>query len=424
MRRMSPLARARSLRGFSATLAMAVALAGGAVVGTIATGTAATAQQVEVKASRGFARVYQPLADIANSEAGDFASARAQLPAVIAAAETADDRYLAGSVTYVLGRKLSEPALERQGMELMLSSGKASPAATAEINYFLGRWAFEAKEWAKARGHLQAAHAGGYVDGNPEGLIAETYFQGGEPEGGLAYLEGLIRQLNASGQQAPEAWLRRGLKVAVDARNVAQAEKWSAMLIGHSPTAENWLAGFQVVEILHSLDPQARLDLLRLMALTDSLGERRNFVSYIEAADPRIMATEVSRVLDAGMRAGVFSATDEYYAEVKRMVDERAPGEAKEAADYAAEARRANTGRPAQNAAELFLAMQSFGQAEEMFALALEKGGVDRDAVLTRLGMAQAQQGKLAEARATFGQVSGARSAVARLWTTYVESRA
>jgi tetratricopeptide (TPR) repeat protein len=424
MRRMSPLVRATSMRGFGAALAMAVALAGGAALGTAATSTAAMAQQPEVKASRGFARVYQPLADIANSDAGDFAAAKAQLPGAIAAAETADDRYLAGSLTFVLGNKLQEVALQRQGLELMLASGKATPAAAAEINYFLGDWAFEAKDWAKARGHLQAAVAGGYQGANLEGLMAESYFQGGQADQGLAYLESVIDQRSGAGQEVPEGWIRRGLMVAYEARNVEQAGKWSAMLVGRNPTAENWLQTLQVVDALHTLDSQARLDLLRLMALTNSLGDRRNFVNYIEAADPRIMATEVGRVLDAGVRAGVFSSSDQFYADVKRVVDERAPGERADAASYAREARSASSGRPAQNAGELFLALQSFAEAEEMFALALEKGGIDRDAVLTRLGMAQVQQGKLNEARATFGQVSGNRTAVARMWAAYAESRA
>jgi hypothetical protein len=59
-----------------------------------------------------------------------------------------------------------------------------------------------------------------------------------------------------------------------------------------------------------------------------------------------------------------------------------------------------------------------------MFQLALEKGGVDRDRVLTRLGIAQANQGKGDAAKATLAQVSGARAPVARMWSAYVDSRA
>ncbi|MBC7158750.1 MAG: hypothetical protein H5U21_01715, partial [Porphyrobacter sp.] len=60
----------------------------------------------------------------------------------------------------------------------------------------------------------------------------------------------------------------------------------------------------------------------------------------------------------------------------------------------------------------------------QMFALALEKGGVDRDRNLTRLGIAQAKQGKMAEAKASFEQVSGVRAPVARMWALYADTKA
>ena len=96
-----------------------------------------------------------------------------------------------------------------------------------------------------------------------------------------------------------------------------------------------------------------------------------------------------------------------------------------EAPALAAEARTAaGTGRDALNAGDVFLSLGSYAEAEEMFALGLEKGGADRDRLLTRLGIAQVHQGKYAEARETFGQVAGERTAVARMWTAYIESRA
>ena len=46
-----------------------------------------------------------------------------------------------------------------------------------------------------------------------------------------------------------------------------------------------------------------------------------------------------------------------------------------------------------------------------------------RPGQLTRLGIAQVHQAKYDEAQATFGQVSGARTAVARMWSAYAETR-
>jgi hypothetical protein len=425
MLRMPLTPRGKNRAGIGTTLALALTLASGAVVGTVAlTGPAYAQEQPAIKPSRDFGQVYQPLATIANDAAGDFASARSQLPALVAAVENEDDRYLAGHLHFALGLKLKDQALQKQGMELMLASRKAPPAAVAEMNYFLGEWAYDAQDWARARQYFQAARAAGYTEGNAEGLTAASYFKEGQLQQGLAYLESLIEQRRAAGQQAPEVWLLRGLAVSYEARDAAQAGKWSALLAAEYPTAENWRRAWLVVDQLQSPDPKANLDLLRLMALTNSLTDRASFARYLEAVDPRIMATEAGRVLAAARTAGAFTEADPDYARIKAIVDERAPGEPAEAAGYAREAAAASNARPAENAGDLYLALEDFVKAEAMFQLALTKSGVDRDAVLTRLGIAQAQQGKYAEAKATFAQVSGTRASIAQLWTAYVDSKA
>jgi len=418
----SPLTmRGKGRAGIGSAVALALALAGGVAAAPV---MAQAQEQPNYTPSRGFNRVYQPVAAIANAETGDFAAARAQLAGVQAAVENADDRFLAGNVTYVLGLKLNDQPLQQQGMELMLASGKATAAAAAEMNYFLGEWAYEAQNWARARQYLQAARSAGYTDGNADGLIAESYFREGQVAQGLSYLDGLIGQLVAAGQPAPEAWLRRGQAVAVQAGDAAEAANWSARLAAAYPTAENWRRAMTVVEQMQTPDPGAYLDLLRLMTLTNALNDRERFARYLDAIDPRIMATEAGRVLAAARTAGALSESDPDYARIKAIVDERAPGEPADAANYAAEAASAANARPAVNAADLYLALEDFAKAEEMFQLALTKSGVDRDAVLTRLGMAQVRQGKYAEAKASFAQVSGTRAAVARLWSAYVDSTA
>ena len=42
---------------------------------------------------------------------------------------------------------------------------------------------------------------------------------------------------------------------------------------------------------------------------------------------------------------------------------------------------------------------------------------------LTRLGIAQFDQGKYAEAKASFDKVEGARQAIANLWTVYAQQK-
>ena len=300
----------------------------------------------------------------------------------------------------------------------------SSPQASAEINYQLGEWAYDAKQWARARQYLEAARAGGYTQGNTDGLTVESYFQEGQVQQGLTYLEGLIARSRTAGQQPPEAWLRRGQSATYQAKDAAQAVKWSALLVSEYPTAENWRRAWLIVEELHAPDAKAKLDLFRLMALTNALNDRANFGRYLDALDPRINATEAGRVLAAARTAGAMTEADPAYAEIKAVVDARAPGEPAEAAGYAREAAASANARPAEHAGDLYLALEDFAKAEEMFKLALTKSGVDRDAVLTRLGISQARQGKNAEAKATLAQVSGARAPIAQLWSAYVDSKA
>lgn len=422
MLRMSRPARGRTRAGIGSALALVLAVAGSALAAPAA--AQAPAAQADYKPSRNFGKVYQPIAAIANDAAGDFAAGRAQLPALVAAIENQDDRYLAGNVHYMLGVKLQDRGLQQQGMELMLASGKASAAANAEMNYFLGEWAYDAQQWARARQYLEAARAGGYTQGNVQGLTAESYFKEGQVQQGLVYLEGLVEQSRAAGQKPPEAWLRRGQSVTYGAKDAAQAAKWSALLVSEYPNVENWRRAWLIVEELHSPDAKAKLDLFRLMALTNALNDRANFGRYLDALDPRINATEAGRVLAAARTAGALTESDPVYAEIKAVVDERAPGEPAEAAGYAREAAGSANARPAENAGDLYLALEDFAKAEEMFKLALTKAGVDRDAVLTRLGIAQARQGKNAEAKATLAQVTGTRAPIAQLWTAYVDSKA
>jgi tetratricopeptide (TPR) repeat protein len=314
--------------------------------------------------------------------------------------------------------------LQQQGMEMMLASGKASAEAVAEMNYFLGEWAYDAQQWARARQYFEAARGAGYTGGNSEGLTAESYFKERQFEQGLTYLEGVIAQRSAAGQQPPEAWLKRAQGVSYGERNTALANKWSASLVAEYPTVENWRRAWVVVDELNDPDPKAKLDLFRLMALTNAMTERGEFAGYLDLLDPRIMASEAGRVLAAAKSVGAITDADPDFAPIKTVVDQRASAEVGEAAGYAREASGAATGRPAENAGDLYLGLEDFAKAEEMFQLALTKGGIDRDTVLTRLGIAQARQGKNAEAKATFAQVSGARAGIAQLWSAYIDSKA
>ncbi len=419
MLRMTRNARRKTRGGLGSALALALALAGGSVIGTAVTGTPAMAQNSEA-----FAEAYQPVADIVNAEGGDYAGAKARIPAVVAAIETPDDRYAAGNLTLILGNRLTDPVLQRQGLEMMIASGKVLPTDLGQRQFDLGRLAYTAKDYTAARTAFQAAIAAGFTGGSPEPLIAESYFGEGQAEQGLTYLKGLVERTVAAGQPVPDSWLVRGLAVAYKAELVGPTVEFATMLVQHGQSDQRWLQALQVVHAYNTGDPQAELDLLRLMALTNSLTERTEYVTYIEAADPRIMANEVDRVLGAAVAKGVISTGDEYYKDVKALVDQRAAQDRADAPGLGTKARGSTAAKDAINAGDVFLSLGSYAEAEEMYKLALDRAGADRGLLLTRIGIAQVHQSKFADAKATFDQISGPRTSIARMWSAYAASRA
>ena len=148
--------RNKSIRGTVAGFALAIALAGGVSMGSAAvTSEAAQAQDN----SRGFVEAYQPVAAMVQGETPDAAGARAAIPTMVAAIETPADRNVAGNLILNIGNQLSEPALQRQGLEMMLESGLVAPEQVGQFNWFVGSLAFNAGDYAAARNALQAAVA-------------------------------------------------------------------------------------------------------------------------------------------------------------------------------------------------------------------------------------------------------------------------
>ena len=407
--------RTKFSRGLASRFAMALALAGGAIMGSAAIAPAAFAQEN----SRGFVAAYTPVAALTTAATPDWAGARAQFETLVAAIENEDDRNIAGNLALQIGSGLSDPVFQRRGLEMMLQSGKVAPAQLGQFNYFVGSLAFQAGDFAAARTALQASIDAGYTENDPRPLIMQSYFEQDQIPAALDYMEMLI----SSGATLDENMFLVGLQKTYSANLAAESLRASTMLVTAYPTSENWKKSLQVMNELAELDEQAQLDLLRLMRTTGAMSQRQEYVRYIENADPRIMANEVLEVLAEGVAAGHFSTNDgdNYYPEVKAIADTRAPADRSEIETTVREG-QSGTALDASVAGDVLYSLKDFARAETMYQLALEKGG-DRDTALTRVGMAQVMQGKYAEAIATLGPVDGARQPVASLWSTWAKEK-
>lgn len=428
----SQYSRVRSSRLLSrGALALALALALGTAGGGSMLSAPAMAKDAAPELSAGFRAIAAPLqkeleeAKKKQGDAATVAAVKAKVEAGLAAAQTPDDKFFAGNFAIQGSMLDNDTALQRRGLESVIGSGKLPAADVGKYNYYLGANAYSAKDFATARKAFGAAVAAGFRENDVEALLAESYFTENQAAQGLDVLMKSIEARTAAGTAAPEAWYRRGLGVAYNAKLLDQAGRYSNALVAAYPSTQNWSGAISVVRTVGNFQPQEMLDLLRLMARTKSFSEGSEYLDYAQVADARRLPGEVVKILDQGIAAGKIKAADNFVSESKGIANSRIASDKASLPGLERDARGASANATlAMAAGDAFLSYENPVTAEAMYQIAASKPGVDMGRALTRLGIAQADQGKYAEAQATFAKVTGVRKPIAALWTIYAAQRA
>ena len=415
----------------SSTLALALALGMGGVLSVTALEAPAAAQKkkkdddkaAKPQYSKGFVAAYNPVQQL--DKDGDVEAVKAALPGVIAAVENDDDRNVAGSLVYATGSKWSDTVLRRQGLDMMLQSGKVP--AESQPGYYLqaGQLAYQDEDWSAARTYFERAMELGYTENDLTPSIAETYFQEERFADGVTYLSQAIEAKRQAGQPVDEAWIRRGLAMAYNNQLDAQAREYSSMYVRDYPSATSWGDAIGILYNTSEIGGEDSLDLLRLARRVDGLRQSNQYLEYIDQADPRKLPGEVVAVIDEGYASGNLDRSNTFVSEARAEAAKRVKTDETELPELAKDARAANANLVTVMAAgNAFLSYGRAADAEEFFAKAATMPGANTPLVLTRMGIAQLDQGKYAEAEATFNRVEGARQAIANLWAIYTTQQA
>jgi hypothetical protein len=180
-----------------------------------------------------------------------------------------------------------------------------------------------------------------------------------------------------------------------------------------------------VVRDLNKYQSQEQIDLLRLMERTKSFAETRDYVEYIQAADPRRLPGEVLKIVNLGLASGKLSASDVFVSDAKASATGRIAADRASLAGLEREARAgAASAATVMAAGDAFLSYDDPAKAEALYLIAINKPGVDMPRAMTRIGIAQTDLGKYAEAQASFAKVDGARAQIAQMWSAYAKSKA
>lgn len=358
------------------------------------------------------------LATLGNS----ITAEKAAIDQAYAVATVPDDKYLAGQLALNLGNVGLDKLLQRRGLQSMVDSGKLPATDTGKFNFYIGGISFDLKDYATARTALAAAIASGYSENNVEGLLADAYIADNQPAEGLKIL---LASAEKSGAATSEDLLRHGIVVAYKTNAFDYASNFGARLAAAYPNQTNWALSIAVLRDLGKYQSQDLIDLMRLMDRTKSFSEERDYVEYIQAADPRRLPGEVLKVIGAGLAAGKLNASDPFVADAKANASGRIAADKASFVGLERDARAAaGNAATAMAAGDTFLSYDMPAKAVEMYTIALAKPGVDAPRVLTRLGIAQTDAGLLPEAQATFAKVDGARKPIAQLWSAYASAKA
>ena len=357
------------------------------------------------------------------------AEAMPMAEAAVAAATSAQDKLLAGQFLVTLGGLNGDLAIRQRGAQLMIDSGRLDAKQLPQFQFYLGNFAYGAQDFQTAARALKAASDLGFEHEQLIPLMIQAYGQANRAQEGLAAAQQAMVARKAAGQPIPQDWISRANVVAYNAKMGPEAIAFSTMLVEEHPSNFNWLASTQMVRTFGGLDPQATLDLFRLMDRSGALDNDAQYVSneykeYIETADPRKNPGEVADLISRGIAKGKLSTTDSWVAESRTNAAGRVAADKASLPGLINEAKGAAHGRTAIIAGDVALNYGETAKAAEMYALALQKGGTDADLAQTRLGTALYDMGNLAGASEAFAKVNGPRKSIATLWQALIASKA
>lgn len=427
------------------TLIPSAALACLLVAGTIAAPTPLLAKEKQAgpKYSEAFIKIAAPIQKAMNDATAGLSGAltpdklapiKAKLDASLggnaaaavssaeASATTPDDKALLGSMIHNYGVIAQDEPMMLKGLKVSIASGALAPDQLGKANFDAGATSYDLKDYAGATTYLKAAKDAGYHDpGNQLDLVlADAYTRSGNAGAAADVTSQAIAAARAAGTKPSESALRSALQASYDAKNLPNSVDLSTELVRDYPAPGSWSSAISVVRALGDYAGQENLDLMRLMSRTDAMTQRADYLEYVENADPRRLPGETLKVLDAGVAAGKLQPSDNFVSEMRKIATTRLAADKASLPGLERDARAASANAAtASGAGDAFLSYDQPAKAEDLYKAALGKPGVDKDRVLTRLGIAQADQGNYAAARQSFGQVSGPRTSIAKLWSAY-----
>lgn len=375
----------------------------------------------KVNVSKGAMKALGELQTAVN--ANDTASIPAKLAAAQAAAKTPADRYVVAQLQLKAATASKDEAAIGVALEAMIASGGADASLAAPLNLNLGKIKFNAKQYDAAAGAFERVLTTDANNTDALVLLAETRNSQGRVNDAVGLIQRAIQVRSAAGQKADEAWYKRALALAYNAKQPAAidlARQWVAAY----PTATSWRDALRIYRSTAQPDEAATLDALRLARAVGALDGDAEYRAYALAAASAASPAEAKAAIAEAAAAGKLDPAKPTIAEASRALNAVRGADAAGLATAAKELVAAPSGRPALRVGDGYYGLGDYAKAADLYRTALTKSGVDKNQVNLRLGMALARAGDKAGAAAALGTVTGPLAELAKFWLLYSNSRA
>lgn len=361
-------------------------------------------------------------------KAKDWAGAQPKLAGLDGLAQNDGEKYYAAVFRLQVATGLNDMPGTMAALDVLLANPNTPREDIGRYAYFRGNYAYQQKKYAEAIALLTKARDSGYTASgtNLDLRIAQAQLDGGQVPAGVASIDAAIKAEEAAGRKAPEPWYKVVVSKLYTSGDKAGAATWLGRQLAAYPSADAWRSSLLIyLEQLQTkgvtLDPDQRLDVLRLMRASKAMGGESDYLQYADVAQRRGLPGEVKSVIDEGRASGKVAKTN---AQINQLYATASAQEKAEVplANEEKRAAGAAKGDVAMQTGDAYLGTRNYPKAAELYRLALQKGGVDANVVNTRLGIALALAGQKAEAKTAFGAVTGTpRGEIAKFWTTWLD---
>ncbi|HEV2078492.1 MAG TPA: hypothetical protein VGR19_01145 [Allosphingosinicella sp.] len=356
--------------------------------------------------------------------AGDYAAARAALPAARAAATSADARHYVAQYDYQIAVQTNDYRAQTNALQALISGGRVPAAAVPALYAQMGSVAYN---HIRDYGLAERAFAA-QVEAAPnsaEGMLnlARVKIDLKKPHEAQPLLVRAIQVHTASGQRAPESWYKMALDLAYRSRNAAQVAALGPAFVAAYPSSQNWRDVLLMQRELQPGDAASDLDLFRLMRAARALGGERDYFDLAAALAAAGHHAEAKAVIEEGASARMVDTGKGTARDLLTRANPRVTQERPTLAGLQTRAMADASGALALKTADTLMGYGEYAKAAMLYRAALEKGSVDSNLVNTRLGTALALAGQRTEAETALRAVSGPRQNLASYWLAWLSQR-